>query len=153
MTPARILGACERFRNGGARVLVDPLLDNIPVALIVLLPFMALVLKGLYPLSRRYFVEHLLFFVHFHAFFFLILTLQILFSRIAGVTFIPQPISVLVVVAASFYIPVYLYKAMRTVYGQGHILTFAKYVALAVAYILGASLTMLGVVLFALFSL
>ena len=60
---------------------------------------------------------------------------------------------VLVVVAASFYIPVYLYKAMRTVYGQGHILTFAKYVALAVAYILGASLTMLGVVLFALFSL
>ena len=50
------------------------------MALIVLLPLMALVFKGLYPLSRRYFVEHLLFFVHFHAFFFLILTLQILFA-------------------------------------------------------------------------
>ena len=59
------------------------MLDNMPVALIVLLPVMALVLKALYPLSRRYFVEHLLFFVHFHSFFFLILTLQILFSRLA----------------------------------------------------------------------
>ena len=153
LTPERLERICERIVADHGKSFGALLLDNIPVALIVLLPFMALVLKGLYPLSRRYFVEHLLFFVHFHAFFFLILTLQILFSRIAGVTFIPQPISVLVVVAASFYIPVYLYKAMRTVYGQGHILTFAKYVALAVAYILGASLTMLGVVLFALFSL
>jgi hypothetical protein len=153
LTPERLERICERIAADHGKSFAALLLDNIPVALIVLLPFMALVLKGLYPLSRRYFVEHLLFFVHFHAFFFLILTLQILFSRIAGMIFIPEPISVLVVVAASFYIPVYLYKAMRTVYGQGHILTFMKYVALAVAYILGASLTMLGVVLFALFSL
>jgi hypothetical protein len=153
LTPERLERICERIAADHGKSFGALLLDNIPVALIVLLPFMALVLKGLYPLSRRYFVEHLLFFVHFHAFFFLILTLQILFSRLAAVTFIPEPISVLVVVAASFYIPVYLYKAMRQVYGQGHIVTFMKYVALAVAYILGASFTMLGVVVFALFSL
>ena len=152
VTPARILGACERFRNEGARVLVDPLLDNIPVALIVLLPFMALVLKGLYPLSRRYFVEHLLFFVHFHSFFFLILTLQILFSRVSGLVFIPDAISVLVIVAASFYIPVYLYKAMRMVYGQGHLMTTIKYLVLSVAYFVGASFTMLGALFVALIS-
>jgi hypothetical protein len=118
----------------------------------VLLPFMALVLKGLYPLSRRYFVEHLLFFVHFHAFFFLILTLQILFSRLAGLIHIPEAISVLVIVAASFYIPVYLYKAMRTVYGQGHLMTIIKYLGLSVAYAIGASFTMMGALLFALVS-
>jgi hypothetical protein len=152
VTPARITGACERFQNEGAKVLVDPLLDNIPVALIVLLPFMALVLKGLYPLSRRYFVEHLLFFVHFHSFFFLILTLQILFSRVSGLVFIPDAIAVLVLVAASFYIPVYLYKAMRRVYGQGHIMTTTKYLVLAAAYFVGASFTMLGALFFALIS-
>jgi hypothetical protein len=152
LTPRRLEGICERIAADEGKNFGALLLDNIPVALIVLLPFMALILKGLYPLSRRYFVEHLLFFVHFHAFFFLILTLQILFSRIASITFIPEPISVLVVVAASFYIPVYLYKAMRRVYGQGHFLTITKYIALAVAYTLGVSFTMLGVVLFALFS-
>ena len=152
VTPARIIGACQRFRNEGAKVLVDPLLDNIPVALIVLLPFMALVLKGLYPLSRRYFVEHLLFFVHFHSFFFLILTLQILFSRVSGLIFIPDAVAVLVLVAASLYIPVYLYKGMRMVYGQGHIMTTIKYLVLAAAYFVGASLTMLGALVFALIS-
>ena len=113
---------------------------------------MALVLKILYPLSRRYFVEHLLFFVHYHAFFFLILTLQILFARLAPVVLIPEPIIVLALVAASFYIPVYLYIAMRRVYGQGHILTLIKYIALLISYGVGISLTMFGAVLFALVS-
>jgi hypothetical protein len=152
LTRDRLEGICERISADGAKTFTELLLDNIPVALIVLLPFMALVLKGLYPLSRRYFVEHLLFFVHFHAFFFLILTLQILFSRLASLVFLPEAITVLVVVAASFYIPVYLYKAMRHVYAQGHFLTFTKYVALAIAYAIGATFTMMGALLFALLS-
>ena len=152
LTRDRLEGICERISADGAKTFTELLLDNIPIALIVLLPIMALVLKGLYPLSRRYFVEHLLFFVHFHAFFFLILTLQILFSRLGTMVFIPEPVVVLVVVAASFYIPVYLYKAMRSVYMQGHFLTFTKYIALAVAYTAGVTFTMLGALLFALFS-
>jgi hypothetical protein len=152
LTPERLEGICERIAADEGKNFGTLLLDNIPVALIVLLPFMALVLKGLYPLSRRYFVEHLLFFVHFHSFFFLILTLQILFSRVAGLAFVPEPISILVIVASSFYIPVYLYKAMRRVYGQGHLLTLTKYIVLAFAYTLGASFTILGALLFALFS-
>ena len=152
LTPERLEGICERIAADEGKTFATLLLDNIPVALIVLLPFMALVLKGLYPLSRRYFVEHLLFFVHFHSFFFLILTVQILFSRIAGLVFVPEPIAILVIVASSFYVFVYLYKAMRRVYGQGHILTITKYIILSFAYTLGASFTMLGALLFALFS-
>jgi hypothetical protein len=152
LTRERLEGICERISADGAKTFTGLLIDNIPVALIVLLPFMALVLKGLYPLSRRYFVEHLLFFVHFHAFFFLILTLQILFSRLSGLIWVPEPISVLIIVAASFYIPVYLYKAMRLVYGQGHFMTFLKYIAMSVAYSVGAMFTMMGALVFALFS-
>jgi hypothetical protein len=149
-TPERLKTVCERVTADGGKTFVDLLLDNIPVALIVLLPLMALVLKVLYPLSRRYFVEHLLFFVHYHAFFFLILTLQILFARLAALIHLPEAIAVLTIVAASFYIPVYLYLAMRRVYGQGRILTFIKYIGLLIAYSLGAMLTMLSAVLFAL---
>ena len=152
LTQERLERICERVGADEGKTLGSLLLDNIPVALIVLLPFMALVLKGLYPLSRRYFVEHLLFFVHFHSFFFLILTLQILFSRLGPMVFIPEPIVILVLVAASLYIPVYLYKAMRRVYGQGHLLTAAKYIVLTVTYFFGALSTMMGALVVALFS-
>jgi hypothetical protein len=107
---------------------------------------MAFVLKALYPLSRRYYVEHLLFFVHFHAFMFLILTLQILIGRLNAVLPTPEAIGILVIVAASFYVPVYLFVAMRRVYGQGRLLTALKYIVLTVSYLAGFTVTMLGAV-------
>lgn len=142
---------CENNQKRGSENFIDAMLDGIPIALIVLLPLMALVLKLLYPLSRRYFVEHLLFFVHFHAFFFLMLTLQLLFAnlvgKIAGDDSALDSVKTLTLVVASFYIPVYLYKAMRRVYGQGHLVTICKYLTLLVAYFTGASLSMAAVVL------
>jgi hypothetical protein len=149
LTPARLDAACNQVLADEGATFLGLLIDNIPVALIVLMPLMALVLKILYPLSRRYFVEHLLFIVHFHAFFFLILTLQILFSRTMALLSVPDGASALVIVAASLYIPVYLYMAMRRVYAQGHIFTIIKYFALMVAYWLGASLTLFGATMFA----
>jgi hypothetical protein len=152
LTKDRMEEICERVGADEGKTLGNLVLDNIPIALIVLMPVMAQVLKALYPLSRRYFVEHLLFFVHFHSFFFLILTLLVLFARFGDLISLSEPATVLPIVAASLYIPVYLYKAMRRVYGQGHTVTFAKYVALSVTYSIGATMTMLGALLFALIS-
>lgn len=148
----RIKNICERNKARGIESFADAIIDNVPIALFVLLPFMALVLKLLYPLSRRYFVEHLLFFLHFHAFFFLILILQIIFARLASWLSLTGAVSTIIIVATSFYIPVYLYKAMRRVYGQGHLITIFKFILLLGAYITGALLTMLGVFLVALTS-
>lgn len=152
----RVKQICEKNQARGNENFADAIIDNVPVALIVLLPIMAMVLKVLYPLSRRYFVEHLLFFLHFHAFFFLILMLQILFAKFTGLLG-PEDgaidsLSTLILVVASFYIPVYLYKAMRHVYGQGHLITLPKYFLLLVAYLTGATLTMFGAFLVALLS-
>lgn len=149
LTPERVIHLCEEFdTKRGVKAFVDGLVDNIAVALFVLLPFMALVLKALYPLSRRYFVEHLLFFLHFHAFFFLLLILLILFSGAITLVNIKGTITTLIIVAASFYVPVYLYKGMRRVYQQGRLVTLAKYVTLLVTYAFGASLTMLAAAIF-----
>lgn len=150
-TKERLVKACEQARLDDGRSVFRRLVDNIPIALIVLLPMMALVLKILYPLSRRYFVEHLLFFVHFHAFFFCVLTLQILFQRLMAMLSIPVVVPILAIVATSFYVPVYLYIAMRRVYGQGHLVTITKYIVLFTAYLTGASLTLLGAITFAFF--
>ena len=75
LTPERVKIMCERVVADDGKAWGSKLLDNIPAALIALLPLMALVLKALYPLSKRYYVEHVLFVVHYHAFFFLILSL------------------------------------------------------------------------------
>ena len=152
LTPERLVHICEQIKKDQGRQFLQNLYDNVPIALIVLLPIMAFVLKALYPLSRRYYVEHLLFFVHFHAFMFLILTLQILISRLNAALPTPEAIGVLLIVAASFYVPVYLFVAMRRVYAQGRLLTTAKYVVLTVSYLAGFTMTMLGAVTMAAFS-
>ena len=152
-TPERLARICERIEFDEGDTFAELLLDRIPIALIVLLPLMALVLKLLYPLSRRYFVEHLLFFVHYHAFFFLILTLMILFQRMISLLPLNKAVMVLPLVVASFYIPVYLYKGMHRVYAQGHVITILKYLVLLVTYITGVSLTFLGALLFAAISI
>ncbi len=153
MTPERLQRVCERTRLDDGKALIEGVLDNIPAALIILLPLMAFVLKALYPLSKRYYVEHLLFFVHFHAFFFLMLTLQILFQRFAVWVSMPEAIWVLTIVATSFYVAIYLFIAMRKVYGQGRIITFLKYMVLLVAYLFGFTATMLGALAIAAFSI
>lgn len=153
LTPERLKRMCERTEVDNGRALIDELLDNIPAALIILLPLMAFVLKALYPLSKRYYVEHLLFFVHFHSFFFLVLTLQILLIRGGFALGLPEAIPILTVVALSFYIAAYLFVSMRRVYGQGRIITFLKYVILLIAYAFGFTMTMLGALAIAAFSI
>jgi hypothetical protein len=84
------------------------------------------------------------------------LILQILFVRTTGLLgpedSAVDSLSQLILVITSFYIPIYLYKAMRHVYGQGHLVTIMKYLTLAVAYMTGALLTMLSAILFAVLS-
>jgi len=153
LTPERLTRICEKTQIDGGKAFIDKLLDNIPAALIVLLPLMALVLKALYPLSKRYYVEHLLFFVHFHAFFFLILTLQILLMRISTMLAIPEAVPIVTVVVTSFYVPVYLFKSMRQVYGQGRFVSLLKFVVLLISYLIGFFATMMGALAIAAFSI
>ncbi len=153
LTPERLQRICDRTQIDNGRALLDELLDNIPAALIILLPLMAFVLKVLYPLSQRYYVEHLLFFVHFHAFFFLMLSLEVLFAQLAPMLRIPETAMVLTLVVASFYIPVYLFISMRRVYAQSRFVTAIKYVGLLTTYITGFVLIMLGALAIAAFSI
>ena len=153
MTPERLQVVCNRVIADDGRAMIDKLRDNVPAALFFLLPLMALILKIIYPLSKRYYVEHLLFVVHYHAFFFLILTLQILFARFASLIHIPESVIDVVLIGAAIYIPVYLFRSMKRVYGQGFFITALKFIFLASSYFVGFGL-MIGIAgLFAAFSI
>jgi hypothetical protein len=143
LTRERLQAVCEKISADSGRAFLNQLLDNVPVALFVLLPLMALVLKMLFPLSKRYYAEHLLFVLHFHAFFFLILTVEVLITRLAATLRMPELPVDLTILVISLYIPVYLYKAMRRVYDQGRVITLLKYVVLVLAYVFGFASTLL----------
>ena len=135
----RVIDACRTMTSGSedfARVLSA----NISKMMFLFLPLIALVGKVLYAGSRRYYAEHLLFFVHFHAFFFLATTIGVLVSGLlrwlhrvgAG----PWNIAAdLLTAAIVIYVPIYLYRAMRRMYGQGRFVTTIKFAVLTVAYL------------------
>ncbi len=153
LTRERVEAACRRIIDvDGFWAVFDKLVESVPTALFVLLPLMALVLKLLYPLSRRYYVEHLLFVLHFHSFAFLALSLQVLMARLTPPTPIPDGISGLLSFALFVYVPVYLFKAQRRVYEQGRLLTIAKFLTLTTAYTAGLTLILIFAALFAAFS-
>lgn len=153
LTPERLKVMCDRVIADDGRAFLDKLLDNVPAALFVLLPLMAVILKILYPLSKRYYVEHLLFVVHYHAFVFLILSLQVVFSRLGTALGLFEPLIDVIVFAVSLYVPVYLYKAQRRVYGQGRFFTILKFSMLTFAYFTGLFVMLAVVGIFAAFSI
>ena len=153
VTKERLQIVCERVIANDGKAFLSKLLDNVPAALFILLPLMALILKVLYPLSKRYYVEHLLFVIHFHAFFFLILILQIIFSRLGILLGLAESAIDITIFAVALYIPVYLYKSIRRVYEQRHIITIPKFLILLLAYFFGFSFILLFAALFAAFSI
>lgn len=117
-----------RFKQSCHKILLDNgdglskgMLHNVPKALFVLLPLLALLMRLMY--LRRYYVEHLLFFIHTHSFIFLLLLLFLPLAQWIQVSWISD----LIGLAMTLYIPWYVFRAMRVYYGQRRLATFAKY--------------------------
>jgi hypothetical protein len=144
---ARFQRACDQI-SADAPSFGRALLDRVPVMMFLFIPIVAVGMKVLYPLARRKYVEHLLFFLHFHAFFFLLATLGLLVLFVGGLTpVLDIPVGILSV-AGWVYVPIYLFLAMRWVYAQGRLATAFKYVLLGGGYFFALLFTFVGVVIY-----
>ncbi len=102
-------------------------LENLPVAMFVLLPLFALLLKGFYPSREWFYSEHLVFAMHNHTVAFLVFTvLTLLPEGNAAATTTAQVLLV--------GLPVYYYFAMRRFYGGGRFATAVKFLLLFQLY-------------------
>jgi hypothetical protein len=144
-----------RLREACRKIMADQqsfgraLFENIPKMMFIFLPLIAAVLSVLYVRSGRYYVEHLLFVVHFHAFFFLAGIVVLLLERLAESVAGPLAVGINAAQAALgtvlvFYVPWYLLKAMRRVYAQGWWKTMPKFALLGLAYFFSLVFTGLG---------
>jgi hypothetical protein len=102
--------------------------DNLPRVFFLLLPAFALFLELFY--RSRYYLEHLIFALHYHAFVFLDLTLLLLLGRPWVPSLVARPLTVLLVVALLVYLPL----ALRKVYGGSWPKTLVKLAGLGILY-------------------
>ena len=146
LSTQRMQSACEKIVADHGESFTRALLENIPAMMFVFVPLMAIVMKALYPLTRRYYVEHLLFLVHYHSFFYLLMSMILVAGWLFDGTFLPRWPATLVYTVSALYIPVYLFRAMRVVYEQGRLVTGLKYMLLGVAYFTSLLLFLVGTV-------
>jgi hypothetical protein len=144
-----------RLRDACRKIVADQqsfgraLWNNIPKMMFIFLPLIAAVLSLLYIRSGRYYVEHLLFTVHFHAFFFLAGIAVLLLERLAKLStgVLASGLAVVqgvVGAALTLYVPWYLLRALRRVYAQSWWKTLPKYALLGIAYLFALTITGVG---------
>ncbi|MBK6596933.1 MAG: DUF3667 domain-containing protein [Proteobacteria bacterium] len=126
----RLRAGCRKSLADQGRSLISVLLHNIPRALFVVLPLLALLMKCLYLRRRRHFVEHLLFFVHNHSVAFLLLSGVLLVGAIPALSALENLLTFAVIV----YLGWYLFASMRRYYGESRPRTLLKYLALGATY-------------------
>jgi hypothetical protein len=128
---------CKMYVEDKGRAAGETFKHTLPRAMFIFLPVLALVMKPMYWRPRHYYVEHVLFFLHNHAFGFLIFTFLMLITRFA-----PSAVGNWATFIVWLYLPYYLFVSMRRVYGQGRWLTFAKLTVLAFTYFIGGAMTL-----------
>lgn len=134
--------ACKRHVGDGGKPVLGAFIANIPKMMFVFLPLMALVMLTLYWRPRRYYVEHLVFFLHTHAAIFLILLLEGLLSWVFPELPVLRRAGGLLTFTATAYAVWYVYRAMRVYYAQGRWLTLTKFLVVAFAYMVFLTITL-----------
>ena len=121
-------------------LIVDKVFDVMPVAVFVMLPLVALLLKFWYLFAGKYYVEHLIHALHNHSFLFVVFILTSVSDGVASwldpeEVGRPSQISSWITIILLCWIPLYLLLSLKTVYRQGWFMTFMKFSLLGVSYL------------------
>jgi hypothetical protein len=139
--------ACRRAQQDGGRALGHAFVANIPKMMFVFLPLMAAVMLLLYWRPRRYYVEHLVFYLHVHAALFLALTVLVVVGAAASVVPPLEAVTAVLGFATFVYSGWYVWRAMRVHYGNGRALTVAKFAFVAFCYVVFLAFSVAGTAL------
>ncbi len=145
--------ACVRMRQDGGRHFAERFAATAPKLMFLFLPLMAGAALLFYWRPRRLYAEHLVLFLHNHAFTFLLLGATAVLLSISQLEF---PLAGLFGFAAFLlwcYLPFYVYRSMRVVYAEGRFRTLLKFFALSTIYFLLLGATMLLGLVYAMLSL
>ena len=131
--------------NENPNLLIDKIFDILPATMFILLPVVALIFKFWYLFAKRYYIEHLIFSLHNHAFLFVSLTLIMLANLsetlLTRFGYEAETAVIWVIAVIGTWIPLYLLISLRVVYQQNWFMTMGKFVMIGLSY-----MTLLGLV-------
>jgi hypothetical protein len=149
----RLRHGCEAAVRDGGAGLLHVAVGAMPKAMFIFLPLIAFLHMLLYWRPRHRYAEHLLFFVHVHAYFFSAMALVVLLRNashawpsVEGTTGIVNPILV-------WSLPLYSVVAIKRVFKGSWFGTLLKAFALFAVYMVVLAITVVGVFLYAVLQL
>ena len=149
----RIKHACNEIARDSGSSLVHVAIATMPKAMFIFLPLVAFLHMLMYWRPRHRYAEHLLFFLHVHAFFFSAMALVVLSADASDAWPGLDRLWDLVQTLLLWSLPVYTVVAMRRVFGRSWGRTLAKACALFVVYLAVLLFTLTGVFVYAVLQL
>jgi hypothetical protein len=140
----RLRATCYKIVADSGASLRSMFLASLPRAMFLFLPLIAAGMMLLYWRPRRWYVEHLVFFLHNHSAAFLMASFAMLLQQVAHALPVLKPAASLFEFAVFFWLVAYLYFAMRRFYGQRRGRTLSKLAVIGVFYALSLAL-MIGI--------
>jgi hypothetical protein len=110
--------------KSGLKDVIKEGVNQLPKMIFLLLPMFALILKLVYIRNKIFYIKHLVFALHIHTVIFMVYLVFIFFPLWYVVT------------AGMIGIYIYIFMALRKVYGQGKIKTFLKLNLILMSYLL-----------------
>ncbi len=145
--------ACRQMRADGGKRFAEHFTATAPKLMFLFLPLMAAVALLFYWKPRRLYAEHLVLFLHNHAFTFLLLAVTSVLTAAADLKLPLAGLSGFAAFLLWCYLPYYVFRSMRIVYGEGRFKTMLKFFSLATIYLVLLGLTMLLGLVFTMLSL
>lgn len=132
----RMRTTCRKALADDGTSLRNAFVASLPRAMFLFLPLIAAGMLLLYWRPRRWYVEHLVFFLHNHSAAFLVGSAVMLVQLAARAWPALSQVASFTVAAMFCWLAVYLFLAMRRFYGQGRRRTFAKLLVISLFYAL-----------------
>jgi hypothetical protein len=145
--------ACRKLQADGGRHLGEVFLQTAPKLMFLFLPVMAGVATLFYWRPRRLYAEHLVALLHSHAFVFLALTLSAVANAIMRLDLPLVGLLDLLNLALMLYVPWYIIRAMRVVYGDSRARTAVKFAVISLIYFVLLGITMAAGIVYSMLSL
>src|ERR1700674_416339 len=127
----------ERIGEHGdkLKLFVETLRSNLSTMMLFCIPLFAFVLKILYIRQKRFYIEHLVYALNIHSFFYLATILVVLIS-IGLHRWIPGTPQVLLTLLLSLLVFVQVFISIRSVYRQGWFMTTFKFLFGGIVYMI-----------------
>jgi hypothetical protein len=145
--------ACEQMKKDGGKLFAERFAATAPKLMFLFLPLMAGVALLFYWRPRRLYAEHLVLFLHNHAFTFLLLAITAILNEITELKFPFAGALNVIMFLMWCWLPYYVYRSMRVVYGNGRTLTLLKFFTISMIYFVLLGITMMGGLVYTMYGL